>query len=152
MPNFTFVNILGDTLDVEANDLESARRIAAKKLTKHPLEEVFSVEEVASKWDAFFPEGSFDVVEIVDPPEERVRVIGQYRIAGFDIVWMQRASGRESSVTGFEFPARFLLIRIPEDGKVCCPSQFMGRVIGKGGSKIRELSEEHGVTVTLVEV
>lgn len=151
MPNFGFVSILGECFDVEADDIETARGIAAKKLTTSPLEEVFTVEEIAQKWRPFFPEGSHDVIEVVGFPEGR-EVFGQYGIAGFDIVWAQRARGKENPVTGFEFPARFVLIRIPEDGKVRCPAQFMSRVIGRGGSKIRELSDAHDITITLVEV
>ena len=91
MAKFEFVNMSGDCLEVEASDVEVAREVATKKLTKYPQEVVFTVEEVEQKWKAHFPDGSLDVVEVVG--FERDEVFGQYDIAGYDLLCVQRAGG-----------------------------------------------------------
>ena len=91
MAKFEFVNMSGDCLEVEASDVEVAREVATKNLTKYIQEVVFSVEDVEQKWKAHFPDGSLDVVEVVG--FERDEVFGQYDIAGYDLLCVQRAGG-----------------------------------------------------------
>jgi len=106
---------------------------------------VFTETEQIAGIEKLFPEGS-DVVE--HWADYAIRATISYRPKGYDVVWRggavrdRRGHMREKA----------LLIRIPENGDVRCPKRFMGRVIGKKGVKINELSKKHEVKIHLVEI
>jgi hypothetical protein len=104
---------------------------------------VFTEEEQIAGCNKLFHEGT-DVVELSSGAAINCSIA--YRPKGFDVVWRGEKQNRNI------LTERVVIIRIPEDGQVRCPKRLMGRVIGKKGVKVNELSKKHGVKIHLVEI
>ncbi|MBX4198797.1 hypothetical protein KW800_00755 [Candidatus Parcubacteria bacterium] len=105
-------------------------------------------EELIESMQSSFP-GDADVALL--PRRQAYGMSRAYKPKGYDLVWAGHSTDHRPGVRRSD-TCKVLVIRIPESGQVRCPKEFMGRVIGKKGVKVNELSKKHGVRIRLVKI